>query len=232
MTGVPVPGPAGPRWSRWVGAFLARAVWRTRVVGAHHVPRTGPVIVAANHLGVIDGPVLLGATPRGLHVLVKEEMFTGPLGLLLRTAGQIPVDRDGGRTGLAVALGVLRRGGVVGIFPEGNRGRGDAASGRAGVAWLAVNSGAVVVPAAVLGTRRTGESVSHVPGLRRRLVVEFGEPVVLTRAPGVSGREAVARGNETLRAALADHVRAVSARSGLALPVDGPRDVDVGSDRA
>ena len=229
MSAAPVPGAAGPRWSRWLGAFLARGVWSTRVVGAQPVPRTGPVIIAANHLGVVDGPVLLGATPRGLHVMVKEEMFTGPLGLLLRSAGQIPVDRDGGRAGLAAALGVLRRGGLVGIFPEGNRGRGDAASGRAGVAWLAVTSGAPVVPAAVLGTRRTGESVSHVPGLRRRLVVEFGEPVVLTREPGMSGREAVTRGNETLRAALADHVRAVSARSGLELPVDDPRDAGVGS---
>ena len=110
----------------------------------------------------------------------------------------------------------------MGIFPEGNRGRGDASSGRAGAAWLAVTSGAPVVPTAVLGTRRTGESVSHVPGLRRHLVVEFGEPVVLTRPVGTSGRDAVAKGSETLRAALADHVRAVSARTGLALPVDGP----------
>ena len=200
--------------------LLAQGVWDTEVVGAEHVPRTGPVIIAANHLGVIDGPVLHGAAPRGTHVLVKEEMFTGPVGLLLRSAGQIPVDREAGRAGLAAALGVLRRGGAVGIFPEGNRGRGDASSGRAGVAWLAVTSGAPVVPAAVLGTRRTGESVNHVPGLRRRLVVEFGEPLVLARGPGVSGREAVVRGGETLLTALAEHVAAASRRSGVPLPAD------------
>jgi 1-acyl-sn-glycerol-3-phosphate acyltransferase len=214
------PGVAGPRWSRWVGLALARGVWSTRVVGAANVPRTGPVIVAANHIGLMDGPVLHGVVPRGTHVMVKEEMFTGALGVILRAAGQIPVDRSGGRTALVAALAVLKRGGAVGIFPEGNRGRGDAASGRAGVAWLAVTSGAPVVLAAVLGTRRTGESVSHVPGFRRRLVVAFSEPLVLERPPGMSGRDAVVHAGESLRRALADHVRATSAETGVPLPDD------------
>lgn len=217
-----VPGPGGPRWSRWVGRFLARVVWDTRVAGRHHVPPTGPVILAANHIGVIDGPVVHGVTPRGTHVLVKDEMFTGPLGLVLRGAGQIPVDRSGGRAALAAAFGVLRRGGAVGIFPEGNRGRGDAAGARAGVAWLAVTSGAPVVPVAVLGTRRTGESVGHVPGPRRRLVIEFGAPVLLTKPPGVSGKVAVAQAAEELRTVLAAHVAEVSARTGVRLPDDVP----------
>lgn len=219
-----VPSAAGPRWSRWVGRFLARVVWNTRVAGAEHVPRTGPVLLAANHLGVVDGPLVHGVAPRGTHILVKEEMFRGPLGVVLRAAGQIPVDRTGGRPALAAALAVLRRGDAVGIFPEGNRGRGDASSARAGVAWLAVSSGAPVVPVAVLGTRRTGESVGHVPGLRRRLHVEFGPPVVLERPPGTSGRAAVAHATDLLRAALAAHVQEVSERTGLALPADGPDD--------
>lgn len=219
------PGPAGPRWSRWVGRFLARVVWDTRVAGHHHVPAEGPVILAANHIGVIDGPVVHGVTPRGTHILVKEEMFTGLLGVVLRGAGQIPVDRSGGRGALAAAFAVLRRGGAVGIFPEGNRGRGDAADARAGVAWLAVTSGAPVVPVAVLGTRRTGESVGHVPGLRRRLVVEFGPRVVLTKAPGVSGKVAVAQAAEQLRAVLAAHVAEVSVRTGVRLPDDAPAGV-------
>ncbi|HEY3437008.1 MAG TPA: lysophospholipid acyltransferase family protein [Actinotalea sp.] len=219
-----VAGPTGgvPRWARMVGTLLTRVVWRTEVLGADLVPRDGAVILAANHLSVIDGPVLLGAAPRGTHVIVKEEMFGGVLGVILRRARQIPMDRDAGRGGLAAALGVLRRGGVVGIFPEGNRGRGDASSGRAGVAWLAVTSGAAVVPVAVLGTRRTGESVGHVPWPRRRIVVAFGEPVVLTRAPGVSGREAVSGGAEVLLRGLADHVAEVSRRTGIALPADDP----------
>lgn len=224
MTSTP-PGPPsvwGPRWARWVGRFLARVVWNTKVVGTDRLPRSGPVLLAANHTGVIDGPILIGVTRRPSHILVKEEMFTGALGVLLRTAGQIPVDREGGRAALTSALGVLRRGGVVGIFPEGNRGRGAATSARAGIAWLALNGGAPVVPVAVLGTRRTGESVGHVPGFRRRLLVEFGEPVVITREGSASGRQALADANESIRVALSALVLDASARSGLPLPTDDP----------
>lgn len=217
-----------PRWAQRLGAFLAHGVWSTRVVGAANVPLDGPVLLAANHVGVIDGPILVGSVPRPTHVMVKQEMFSGPIGLILRRSGQIPVDRANGRSALAAALTVLKRGEAVGIFPEGNRGRGDAANAQAGVAWLAVSAGAPVIPVAVLGTRRTGESVRHVPGLRRRLHVEFGEPVRVERPPGVSGRAAIEHGNEVLREVLADHVRTVADRTGLALPTDGPERADRG----
>jgi len=214
------PSPRGPRWSRWIGRFLARVVWNTDVVGAGNVPSDGPVLLAANHTGIIDGPILHGVAPRPSHVLVKEEMFWGPVGTVLRAAGQIPVDREGGRTALTSALAVLKRGGLVGVFPEGNRGRGDATSARAGIAWLALNGHAPVVPVAVLGTRRTGESVNHVPGLRRRLAIEFGEPIVIERAPGTSGKAALVEANEAIRVALAELVDSAVARTGLALPAD------------
>ena len=216
------PGTAGPAWSRWVTRFLARVVWDTQVLGAQNVPRTGAVLLAANHLAMLDGPIVHGAAPRGTHVIVKHELFAGPLGVILRLAGQIPVDRSSGRAALVASLGVLRRGGAVVIFPEGGRGRGDAASSRAGVAWLAVSSGATVVPVAILGTRRTGESVRRVPGLRRRLVVAFGEPVALDLPAGVPGRAAVTLTNDVLQIALAEHVRAVSASTGVPLPIDSP----------
>lgn len=214
-----VPSARGPRWSRRVGWFLAHVVWRTTVLGADRVPRTGPVLLAANHLGVVDGPLVHGVVPRGTHILVKQEMFRGPIGAVLRAAGQIPVDRTNGRPALAAALAVLRRGDAVGIFPEGNRGRGDGSGARAGVAWLAVASGAPVVPVAVLGTRRTGESVHHVPGLRRRLLVEFGEPVHPV-PEGMTGRAAVAHVHAALQGVLTAHVHEVSARTGVPLPLD------------
>lgn len=216
------PSERGPRWARWIGRFLARVVWNTEVTAAHLVPADGPVLFAANHTGIVDGPILLGVSPRPSHMLVKSEMFWGPVGSVLRAAGQIPVEHDGGRSALSNALVVLKRGGVVGVFPEGNRGKGDAASARAGIAWLALNGHAPVVPVAVLGTRRTGESVGHVPGLRRRLAIEFGEPLVLERGAGMSGRAALEGANESIRAALAELVDRASARSGLALPTDDP----------
>lgn len=222
MTDAAAAAPASwkPRWSRHVGRALAHVPWRTTVLDAHLVPRTGPVVVAANHIGLLDGPLVHGVIPRPSHVLVKHEMFRGPVGAVLRAAGQIPVDRRNGRPALAAALAVLRRGDVVGIFPEGMRGRGDASESRAGVAWLAVHSGAPVVPAAVLGTRRTGESTSRLPPLGRRLVVAFGEPIHLEPGPGASRREAVARANDLLRTALAEHVQEAARRTGVALPED------------
>ncbi|WP_311836254.1 lysophospholipid acyltransferase family protein [Cellulomonas fimi] len=227
--GSTAPSPAGPAWSRWVGRFLARGVWATEVTGAANVPATGPVLLAANHIGLMDGPVVLGVAPRPVHFLVKESMFVGPLGWVLHRAGQIPVDDDGGRTALVAALDVLRRGGAVGVFPEGTRGRGDAAGARAGIAWLALNGHAPVVPVAVLGTRRTGEGVGHVPGVRRRLAVEFGTPLVLERPHGTSGRAALDGANEAIRVALSRLVASSSARTGLALPTDDPNRTAAGS---
>ncbi|WP_317618865.1 lysophospholipid acyltransferase family protein [Cellulomonas palmilytica] len=222
MAGPDLPSPWGPRWSRWLGWFLAHVVWDTRVVGREHVPHEGPVLLAANHTSVIDGPLLAGAAPRGTHILVKEEMFSGPVGWVLRAAGQIPVDRDGGRRALSTALGVLKRGGVVGIFPEGSRGRGDASDSRAGITWLALNGKAPVVPVAVLGTRRTGEGVNHIPRPRRRIVIAFGVPVVVEKPVGVPGKQAMALANEQLRDALALHVAATVEATGLTLPTDSP----------
>lgn len=222
--------PAGPTSAvapgdargQWIGRLLAHGVWDTRVTGTEHVPADGPVLLAANHLGVLDGPVLFGVTPRPVHLLVKHEMFRGPVGTLLRWCRQIPVDRTNGRPALTAALAALKEGQVVGVFPEGNRGRGDVTSARAGIAWLAVNSGATVLPVAVLGTRRTGESVRHVPAPRRRLAVEFGAPLDLAAVPGASRREALAAAQEAVRTGLAAHVTAAAGRTGLALPTDDP----------
>ena len=212
-----------PGWARHVGRFLAHGVWDTRVSGGEHVPAEGPVVVVANHTGLMDGPILVGAVPRPMAVLVREGMFVGPLGWLLRASGQIPVDdADGGRSALAAARSHLREGGAVAVFPEGSRGKGDASDARAGAAWLALGSNAPVVPAAVLGTRRTGESVNRPPGLRRRLAIEFGAPVLVERAAGVSGRAALDAANGQIRAALAAVVASAVARSGIALPSDDP----------
>ncbi|KSW15425.1 1-acyl-sn-glycerol-3-phosphate acyltransferase [Cellulomonas sp. B6] len=217
-----VPSAAGPAWARWVGRFLARVVWDTHVTGAERVPRSGPVVLAANHVTLLDGPLLIGVAPRPLHILVKQEMFHGPVGVVLRAGGQIPVDRTMGRPALQAGLGVLRRGGAVGIFPEGTRGRGTAEQLRAGVAWLAVHGEAPVVPVAILGTRLTGESARGLPPLRRDVHVEIGDPVDVA-ADGVSRREAIDRAGRLVQAAMSELVVAAQRRTGVALPADDPR---------
>lgn len=209
---------AGPATALPIGRVLVHGWWNTGVVGADNVPRTGAVILAANHTGVIDGPVLLGASPRGAHVIIKQEMFKGLVGKGLHFLGQIPVDRRHGRAALKTALGLLEEGRVVGIFPEGSRGTGAVAKAQAGIAFLAVHSGAPVVPVAILGTRPTGKSVGHVPGPRTKLHVVFGEPFQAADPAAGSGREALQSAMETIQARLVAHVDAAAGLTGVGLP--------------
>ncbi|HLV03026.1 lysophospholipid acyltransferase family protein [uncultured Georgenia sp.] len=209
----------GPVWSRRVGWFLAHAWWNTTVHGAENVPRTGPVVVASNHTGVIDGPLLHGVIPRGSHFIIKQEFWDTPLGFLMTLAGQIPVDRSNGRAALAVAQQLLHEGRVVGIFPEGNRGRGRVESTRAGVAWLAVHGRAPVVPVACLGTRPSGKKVGYVPPPRARLHVVFGKPLVIDTERREGGnRELMARAMKQIHEGLAAHVEDAVHLTGVPLP--------------
>ncbi|MCZ2403479.1 1-acyl-sn-glycerol-3-phosphate acyltransferase [Paenarthrobacter sp. Z7-10] len=207
-------------WSRPVGRVLDHIVYRTTVGGRRNVPAYGPLIFAANHLSYLDGPVMVGAAPRYMHVLVKREMFVGFLGRVLRASGQIPVDRSGDRRALLRAMAVLKRGGCVGILPEGKRGSGNAESVNSGVAWLALNSGAAVVPVAILGTRITGDHRNKIPAPGRRLQVVFGTPLTIGREPAVSGRVSMDRAAEQIRLRLAAHVQAAIATTGQQLPAD------------
>jgi 1-acyl-sn-glycerol-3-phosphate acyltransferase len=185
------------------------------------------VLFASNHIGFLDGPLLVGVAPRFVRCLVKQEMFRGPAGVVLRASEQIPVTRGrGDRAALGKALELLAAGSAVGVFPEGQRGRGDVGEVRQGIAWLALRSGAPVVPVACLGTRRTGESTRGLPRLRRRVDVVFGEPVVLTTRAGVPGRVALAEASQALRDTMAAHVVVAQNRTGQTLPEDSGRSPD------
>jgi 1-acyl-sn-glycerol-3-phosphate acyltransferase len=167
----------GAAVGRGIGIGLMYGLWKPRVLGSWRVPATGPVILAVNHAHNIDGPMLMGTAPRPVHFLVKKEAFVGPLDPFLRGIGQLKVDRHGvDRNAITDALGVLKDGGVLGIFPEGTRGEGDFASLRAGLAYFAVRSGAPIVPVAVLGsTERRSRLIPAVPPLRSRVDVVFGD---------------------------------------------------------
>jgi 1-acyl-sn-glycerol-3-phosphate acyltransferase len=216
-----------------VSLSLVRSLYAAQAHGRDRVPASGPVILAANHTGYLDGAVVHGLAPRPAHFLVLAATFDRGIGPVLRHSGQIPlVQGTGSRRALTAALGVLERGGVVGIFPEGGRGRGDLARAGKGVAWLAVQSGAPVVPVACLGTRTTGALADSWPRLRSRVVADFGEPVVLTQArvprsawAGIPGRVRLDRAAEEIRSAVASHVAQASVRHGIDLPTDVPPDL-------
>ena len=159
---------------------------RMRVEGREHVPATGPLIVASNHLSFIDSIVIPLACRRQVHFLGKAEYFqgTGTRGAVVRwfhsTAGTIPVDRSDPRAALrSLELGeeVLRRGEAFGVYPEGTRSPdGRLHRGRTGVARMALNSGATLLPCAVIGTDRVQPPGSN--GIRpAKVTVRFGRPV-------------------------------------------------------
>ncbi|HEY8486776.1 MAG TPA: lysophospholipid acyltransferase family protein [Limnochordales bacterium] len=150
-----------------------------RVDGLERLPAQGPVILAINHLSMLD-PILIGAlVPRVVHFMAKEELFRYPLlAPVLRWVHAFPVRRgQPDREALARALAILRRGEVVGIFPEGTRGvEGRLLPLQAGTAFLALKSGAVVVPVAIVGTHRAMPRGAWWPR-RVGVLVRIGEPL-------------------------------------------------------
>lgn len=168
---------------------LVKAVWRPRVTGLEHVPPTGPVIVASNHLSFADSVVLTVVAPRKVVFLAKQDYFTGTgvRGAAMRTwfefLGSVPVDRDDTRSALGslqVALDVLAAGDAFGIYPEGTRSRdGLLHRGRTGVAHLAITSGAPIVPVGLVGTEKLQPVGARLPRLVR-IDVRFGAPIRVT----------------------------------------------------
>lgn len=225
------PGAWGPCWSRWVGRFLAVILWRTAVTGRENIPAHGAVLIVCNHVGLIDGPVVHGVIPRGSHFLIRAGMMSGPLGCVLRAAQQITVEGQG-REALARGLAVLRSGGVVGVFPEGTRGAGTAAQVHGGAAWLAVRSGAVIIPTAIVGTRHTGESVNTWPRPGRRIAVAFGTPMLLSPPAHLRGGRAKQDwAAQELASALRGQVARTLETIDLELPLDDPRRESRGKDQ-
>ena len=172
--------------ARWIVGVVFRVVWRPRVVGVEHVPGSGPVIIASNHLSFIDSVVIPLAVPRRVRFLAKAEYFEGRglrgrgTAAFFRLIDAVPVRRTGNRDSmrsLELALEVLRDGSAFGIYPEGTRSRdGRLYRGRTGVGWLALTSGAPVVPVALTGTDQVQPVGAH--GVRvRPVTIRFGEPV-------------------------------------------------------
>jgi 1-acyl-sn-glycerol-3-phosphate acyltransferase len=157
-----------------VGA-LFRLVFRFRVIGAEKIPRDGGLIIAANHISNFDPPILGVALPRPVSYMAKKELFAIPvLKTVIANLNAFSVDREaGGTAALRAALRMLKEGRCVGIFPEGGRNVTGTNDEKAGAAFLAAASGAPVVPAAIVGTRRLRPFGS--------VTVVFGDPVHVVR---------------------------------------------------
>jgi 1-acyl-sn-glycerol-3-phosphate acyltransferase len=187
--------------------------------GVERVPSTGALVMAANHVGWIDGPLLAICSPRPVHALTKQEMFATGMGWFLLASGQIPLDRfHVDMRAIRIAVQALREGLAVGVFPEGTRGAGDMTSPRAGAAYLALVTGAPVVPVSFLGTRVPGGTDGSIPPRGSRLVMTFGEPVWLGSQPWPRTQREVAHGAAAVTAAILETMRTAEVATGLTLP--------------
>lgn len=216
------PRATGVAHARSLSNAVFRLTYRLHVAGLHHVPTDGPVLLAGNHLGFLDGPLLVACAPRPVHVLAKSEIFQSAWGPLVQWAGQVELDYTRpDRRGLQEALTLLEHGAAVGVFPEGHRGRGDVASIRRGLAYLVARSGGVpVVPVAFLGTRHTGGGANYVPPPGSRIAVHFGAPWRLHPSGGELTDASLTAMTTSIQEHLRAHVRQTVARTGISLPED------------
>jgi len=161
-------------------------LWRIKVEGREHVPATGPVILAPNHVTFLDSMFLPLVVRRRVTFVAKAEYFASwRTAWFFRAAGQIPMRREGGSASeraLAAARDVLAEGGVLGIYPEGTRSPdGRLYRGHTGVARLAFGCTAPVVPVGLVGTDRVQKPGSNLPHPFRKVTVRFGRPLDLRR---------------------------------------------------
>lgn len=191
--------------------LVLRRFGSVEVLESDRMPRTGPVLVVGNHAGVLDGPMMAAFSPRPVHALTKQEMFTGPLAWALRAVGQVKVDRYGvDVAAIRTALRVLREGRVAGVFPEGTRGRGDWSQAfHHGAAYLALVTGAPIVPVTFIGTGPEPGSGSSLPPRGARMVMVYGEPWLVQAQAWPRTRQQVAGTARQLH----HHLRAERARA-------------------
>ena len=197
------------RFVAFLARFLVTSVGRVRVENAMDTPPLGPLIIVANHISIMDPPLvggwlapLLGRRPR---FLAKASLFVGPLGAFLRSQGVIPV-KAGGRDVAAyrAAKAVLADGGIVVIFPEGTRSLdGRLQEARPGVALLAARSGVPILPVGISDTDVLLGRGKRLPRLGTRVTMHVGRPFTLTADPSVPRRQALAAANEELMGGIA-----------------------------
>ncbi|GAA3316002.1 lysophospholipid acyltransferase family protein [Nonomuraea dietziae] len=167
---------------KFVAAPMAHVMWRPHISGGHHVPATGPAILAANHLAVIDSFLIPALLPRHVTFTAKSEYFSGnPVSQwFMRLGGSLPIDRESAGAAQAMldsAAELLERGELFGIHPEGTRSPdGRLYRGKVGVAWLALKTGAPVLPVALSGTENVLPLGAKVPRLTK-IGIKIGAPM-------------------------------------------------------
>jgi 1-acyl-sn-glycerol-3-phosphate acyltransferase len=181
---------------------IVRLVFRPWVEGEEHIPEEGAAIFASNHLSFSDSIFLPLVVPRRMTFLAKSDYFTGRgikgrlTAAFFKAIGQVPVDRSGGKASNAAlnsGLKVLRRGDLLGIYPEGTRSPdGRLYRGRTGVARMALEGKVTVIPVAMIGTDKAQPTGKVIPRIMR-VGVRVGKPLDFSRYEGMEDDRFVLR---------------------------------------
>jgi len=200
---------------RFAGTVL-RLYFRIDIRGLEHLPETGPVLIAGNHTGWLDGPLVQILLPRPCAFLVKSELYSGPWAKVLDFARQIPIRRGApDRTALRRALEVLKGGGVLGVFPEGTRGVGALETVQHGIGYIALRAAHAddrcpIVPVVCTGTAEALPKGAKFPKFRTPVSIVFGPAFTLDVEGNPRARSTVAAAAEQIRLRLLDHLDTVS----------------------
>ncbi len=165
---------------------IARKLWTINVEGFDRIPKDGPAILCPNHISFLDSAFLMLSVPRRISFVGKAEyMDSWKTKFIFPALGMIPIDRRGGdksQAALNTAEGVLRRGELFGIFPEGTRSRdGYLYKGRTGAARLALKVGCPIIPVGVIGTDQIQPPDAKFPKLRKEATLKIGRPIRVDR---------------------------------------------------
>ena len=181
---------------------VLRLLFRPYVLGLEHVPEDGAVIFARNHLSFSDSFFFPLLVPRRITFLAKADYFTGKgvkgwlTARFFRGAGQLPVDRSGGRASeaaLRTGLRVLSKGEALGIYPEGTRSPdGRLYRGKTGVARMALEAHVPVIPVVMIDTEKIQPPGRVIPKIGR-VGVKIGKPLDFSRYEGMEGDRFVLR---------------------------------------
>jgi 1-acyl-sn-glycerol-3-phosphate acyltransferase len=181
---------------------ILKLLFRPWVEGMENLPEEGAAILASNHLSFSDSIFLPLMAPRRITFLAKAEYFTGRgiKGKLTKGffagVGQVPIDRSGGRASEAAlrkGLEILHKGELLGLYPEGTRSPdGRLYRGKTGVARLALESGAPVIPVVMLNADEIQPPGKLIPKIKR-VKIRFGPPMDFSRYRGLSGDRFIER---------------------------------------
>jgi 1-acyl-sn-glycerol-3-phosphate acyltransferase len=192
------------RFARAVVLSVCKVVFRVRVVGLEHVPKSGVYIVAPSHRSNLDVPFAAFVTRRDIRFLAKEELFKpGLFEKFFHWLGAIPVERGtADRSAMRAIEDALREGSVVGLFPEGTRKHGPVIADLFdGTAYLAVKLGVPILPVGIGGSEAILPKGKKLPRIHR-VVVSVGRPVMPPELEGRAKRAAASRLTEELHAEL------------------------------